>query len=330
MKRFLSILLCTAVILLLIPAQVLAAPTVTYSLMDGTVYVGGIAGGGASTISKCHNSGSIGAYLPTVGCIAYIHGIAGDATISDCYNAGYLKINSDFGLYRLYGIGGKTVTRCYNAARVGKPAHNYAIGNGTNTDCYYLDGTGKKSTGAVALTQEQAKMPSMYAGFDFVNTWTIDLEADYPYPQLRNDGCYVSGTITSFGDSNDPVTIQLMQGDRLIASTVTANQTYKLSSVASGQYQLVISKENHVTRMYDITVSNANISQDATIHLRGDITGDGSVNLKDWGLMYDYFNEETELIGYTFQCADVNDNGMVNMKDWNLLYDHINEVEPLW
>lgn len=42
MKRLLSILLCATIAFLLIPAQVHAAPTVTYSLMDGTVYVGGI------------------------------------------------------------------------------------------------------------------------------------------------------------------------------------------------------------------------------------------------------------------------------------------------
>lgn len=42
MKRFLSILLCTVIVILMIPAPVHAAPVVSYRLLDGTVYMGGI------------------------------------------------------------------------------------------------------------------------------------------------------------------------------------------------------------------------------------------------------------------------------------------------
>ena len=65
-------------------------------------------------------------------------------------------------------------------------------------------------------------------------------------------------------------------------------------------------------------------------YLIGDTNEDGTVNLKDWNILYEHNNELTTLIGGALQLADVNGDGKVNLKDWNRLYDHICEIDPLW
>lgn len=63
--------------------------------------------------------------------------------------------------------------------------------------------------------------------------------------------------------------------------------------------------------------------------LKGDINGDGKINVKDWNKMYEYINETAELTDDEFERGDVNNDGKVNGKDWNRLYEHITEVNPL-
>ena len=65
-------------------------------------------------------------------------------------------------------------------------------------------------------------------------------------------------------------------------------------------------------------------------YLKGDINGDGKVNIKDWNRLYNYINETEQLNEYELLCADINGDGKVNIKDWNRMYDHITEVNPLW
>ena len=44
-----------------------------------------------------------------------------------------------------------------------------------------------------------------------------------------------------------------------------------------------VSKKNHVTRAYSVTVSTGTKTQNAQIHLLGDINGDGRINTSDVG-----------------------------------------------
>ena len=46
--------------------------------------------------------------------------------------------------------------------------------------------------------------------------------------------------------------------------------------------------------------------------------------------MYAYINETSDLTEEEFKRGDVNGDGKVNIKDWNRMYDHITEVNPLW
>ena len=63
---------------------------------------------------------------------------------------------------------------------------------------------------------------------------------------------------------------------------------------------------------------------------KGDVNGDGSVNMKDWQCLYEHSNEMNQITGDALLLADVNGDGKVNIKDWARLYEHICEVNPLW
>ena len=88
-------------------------------------------------------------------------------------------------------------------------------------------------------------------------------------------------------------------------------------------------KKNHVTRIYNIEITNNNITQNVKICLIGDLNEDGKVNNKDWNRLYNHINESDILSGYELLCADINKDEKVNIKDWNRMYDHITEVNPL-
>lgn len=63
---------------------------------------------------------------------------------------------------------------------------------------------------------------------------------------------------------------------------------------------------------------------------KGDVNGDGKINIKDWNRLYKYINGTSDLTSYELICADVNEDGKVNIKDWNRLYKHINGTNPLF
>ena len=63
---------------------------------------------------------------------------------------------------------------------------------------------------------------------------------------------------------------------------------------------------------------------------KGDVNGDGKINIKDWNRLYKYINGTSGLTSYELICADVNEDGKVNIKDWNRLYKHINGTNPLF
>lgn len=143
-------------------------------------------------------------------------------------------------------------------------------------------------------------------------------------------GTNITGTVTSFGAADGEVTIKLMQGTKEIASTVTTDGTYKLTSVAPGTYSLVVSKLNHATRTYEITVTGEDVTLDAKIHLLGDINGDGRLNTRDVNRANAHAKKTATLTGYELICADINADGRVNTRDVNRMNAHAKKTALLW
>ena len=140
----------------------------------------------------------------------------------------------------------------------------------------------------------------------------------------------VGGIITSYGQTSDAEVISILSDEEIVFQTEATEGTYTFASVLLGTYTLQVSKENHVTRTYDITVFDEDVTQDVKICLVGDVTGDGKVNTRDLNRVYAHVNGTNPLTGYEFDCGDVTGDGKINTRDLNRLYAHISETNPLW
>lgn len=149
-----------------------------------------------------------------------------------------------------------------------------------------------------------------------------------------SEGVTVSGTVTSFGDAEADVTINLIKAGETSAACTQVkkgnNTEYSFDGVAAGNYTLQILKKNHVTREYAVTVGSEAAVQDVKICLLGDVNGDGSVDTKDRAVITKHINETSLLSGYKWKCANVNGDSSVDTKDRARITKHINETSPLW
>lgn len=149
-----------------------------------------------------------------------------------------------------------------------------------------------------------------------------------------NAGGTLSGTVKSFGSTTAPVTVQLFRsGSSSAAYNTTVKGTsasYTISGIVPGTYTMKVSKKNHVTREYTITVGAQAVTQNAQIHLKGDINGDGKVNTSDVGKANAHAKGSSLLTGYQFACADINGDGKVNTSDVGKLNAHAKGKNLLW
>ena len=143
-------------------------------------------------------------------------------------------------------------------------------------------------------------------------------------------GSTVSGTVTSFGEATEPVTLRLLENGTEIDKVTTTDGTYSFSSVSPGTYTIEVSKLNHATRTYEITVEREDITEALKIHLKGDINGDGRVNVSDVGKANAHAKKTKDLEGYEFDCADINGDGRVNISDVGKMNAHAKKTVLLW
>lgn len=148
-------------------------------------------------------------------------------------------------------------------------------------------------------------------------------------------GYSVSGTVTSFNDTEGDVTLQLFYGSSPAPSytTVVKGNTvdYSFADVAAGTYTLKVSKDNHVTREYTVVVGDSSVIQDVKIHLLGDINGDGSITMIDFGRANSHAKGVSILTGYELMCADtVGQDGVVGVVDAARINAHAKGGTKLW
>ena len=149
------------------------------------------------------------------------------------------------------------------------------------------------------------------------------------------------GQVVSFHDDSD-VTVALFadgSAQPQYTTTVPAGEksggkytaVYDIPEVAPGTYTVQVSKKNHVTRAYTVTVGGDTKTQNAEIWLLGDVNGDGVVNIKDCSRLFKHVNK-TQLLtdAYALKCANTNGDSAVNIKDCSRLFKHVNKTQPLW
>jgi hypothetical protein len=148
------------------------------------------------------------------------------------------------------------------------------------------------------------------------------------YCDTYNYTSSVGGNVISYLDGD--VTIELLQDGQVVHSTVVSDNSYTFEAVAAGNYSLRVSKANHASRTYEITVDQSHTTQDVEICPIGDVTGDGLVNIKDFQQLLRHMNKTNLLEGYALACGDVTDDGVCNIKDFQRLLRHVNKTNPLF
>ena len=159
-------------------------------------------------------------------------------------------------------------------------------------------------------------------------SWTEEVCLDYggtvTWIGEGNPGITLSGTVA------DGVTLVLSQ-DAEALETVTAEQgSYRFASLQPGIYTLTASAANHVTRTYTVTVDSEDLMQNITLHLIGDVDGNGKVNIGDVAKINAHIKGTATLTDdYALSCANVN-GGSLNIGDAASLYSHIRGTKKLY
>ena len=202
------------------------------------------------------------------------------------------------------------------------------------------DGTILESDSDGSIFYNKKYWPVYNDGQSYDNQWGVGKhtvsasilgeEKSFTVEIFKAGNTTLTGTITSYGTGTTPVTVTLLDGTTEIDKVTITDGTYTFASVLSGTYTLQVGKENHVTRTYDITVSDEPMTQDVKICLVGDVTGDGKVNTRDLNRVYAHVNGTNPLAGYEFDGGDVTGDGKINTRDLNRLYAHISETNLLW
>ncbi len=168
-----------------------------------------------------------------------------------------------------------------------------------------------------------------------------DAEFDTPefhaaYPMATSDyvpssGYTLSGTLSSDTTGTDPVTVELLdaQGNRVVIDGFETE--YSFSDLASGSYTLLLRKQNHVQRSYDVTIDNADVTLDGAIYLKGDLNYDGMVDMGDYSTLLGYVKNSASIdTDYKYDCADLNGDSSLNVGDYSTLLAHVKGNNSLW
>ncbi|MBQ9471815.1 MAG: dockerin type I repeat-containing protein, partial [Ruminococcus sp.] len=172
---------------------------------------------------------------------------------------------------------------------------------------------------------------------EYLDLWNYTLEGEeyhYTGSGVPAAGAAVKGTITSFLDEEGEISAVLYKGDEVVKTAKVKGNTaaYALEDVPAGEYVLSVSKDNHITREYSVTVADADVTQDVKINPKGDVNGDGETDIMDCSLAQRYIRELTDLDPYQIACGDVSGtgDGELDIQDVSRILRHIRELAMLY
>ena len=222
-------------------------------VLDGMHYIGGITGiFDASSISRCYNSGK----LSGSDCIGGIAGTSDSSVVSDCYNTGsvtgYDGVGGIVGAASVRDGERYEISHCYNIAEVKGSLSTAAIAGrmGASGDksaqlseCRYIytaapvavndfsSGENLIVSDVDPLTEEQMQVAAYFTGFDFETVWTMDGNADYPYPELISVPMIYkaenSGDGKGSGTQDDPYRVYTLADLEELRDRVNGGETFK-------------------------------------------------------------------------------------------------------
>lgn len=209
-------------------------------------FAGGIAGASQHNISNCINEGKVTseAYSSTYSMShSFAGGIVGKysgSKIMLCKNTAAVEANSRGDVFSA-GIAvcesknnESSVTQCINTGKSKVAiAYNCDVSNSYSfsaearsfsascsvKNCYSIpsftaeNGTVWLSDGSqVTRTNKQMRLKATYDGFDFENTWTMDGNHDYPYPELIESPSTFKKSLASISVAAPPDKVNYLEG----------------------------------------------------------------------------------------------------------------------
>lgn len=309
-------------------------------IIGGKHFVGGIAGQACGTqsqpalINRCSNEGDVGG--------SGIVGRLGDGTLSSAAADGYATVQNCYNKGSvLYGIceyangSGNEVSYCHN---VGIATQQPILGGAAaDSDivikrCYYQAGSEMDSIVGTAYK----------TATEFADGTVLSLMDNGNWKQWKDHpilgqvkAVRFNVKLKTFGSDADDVMVQLIaEGSETAAYTATVKGNtdgYSFEGVTPGTYTMTVSMVNHVTRTYTVTVGDSSQDQDVKLHLLGDVTGDGKLNIGDAAKVYSHVKGTASLTDdYILACADASCEGRVNIGDVAKIYGHVKGTAQLW
>lgn len=119
----------------------------------------------------------------------------------------------------------------------------------------------------------------------------------------------------------DGVMYQISPGTvvNTLINTVTINQGDAVIKNVNG----VVKTTGSLVTGDTITIKGTKETKTFTLAIRGDINGDGEINLADFVLIQSHILDKAKLSGYKFYAGDVNYNNEIKLDDFVLIQSHI-------
>ncbi len=152
---------------------------------------------------------------------------------------------------------------------------------------------------------------------------------------MVSQGVTVTGTVTAKGATSGTATVELFQESSKVGegtATIGANGTgtYTIDGVANGQYTMKVSSgTKYVAREYTVNVTGA-LTQNVEIWPKGDVNGDGNINMTDYTGILRHVKQTSTLTDYALQCANADGASGVNMTDYTAVLRHVKQAGSLW
>ena len=161
-----------------------------------------------------------------------------------------------------------------------------------------------------------------------VNAWMDNMDSTdghvwhvyHPYKLVDPSAMgTVTGTVESYGDPDETITIQLVNsgnGEPEYITTVTGNSTeYSLTGVEPRSYVMRVEKNKHITEEFIMQVDPGNAVRDIQLNLLGDLNRNGKVDMADIVIRY----QAGWSISIYEKAADMNADSKISMADLVLL-----------
>ena len=177
-------------------------------------FAGGIVGynSEATTIDQCLNTGNISGSIRQYNSDYY-----GCASSGIGYGLSVIKNTVNLGTSQYLSFGkADTIENCYNFLNKNTAVY---VKQGTAKNCYSIssftaeNGTVWLSNGSqVTRTNKQMRLKSTFEGFDFENTWTMEGNPDFPYPELISNPSSFKKSLASISVAALPDKVNYLEG----------------------------------------------------------------------------------------------------------------------